>query len=159
MSNKTIRNDKITHKGYTGSIEISIEDSCLHGRVLFIDDIVSYEGETVQEIIVSFKNAVDRYITYCKESGKPANKPYSGTFNVRIGKELHRQAAQAAHSQNINLNDFVAQSVRAAVNQSGVVKIELTHNHNVIITDSKAAGTKVATMAKPQSWEKISATH
>ena len=25
-------------------IEVSIEDNCLHGRVLFIEDIVTYEG-------------------------------------------------------------------------------------------------------------------
>ena len=58
--------NKLSHKGYTGSIEVSIEDNCLHGRILFIEDIVTYEGETVDDLATSFKDAVDRYVTYCK---------------------------------------------------------------------------------------------
>ena len=58
--------NKLSHKGYTGSIEVSLEDNCLHGRVLFIEDIVTYEGETVDDLATSFKDAVDRYVTYCK---------------------------------------------------------------------------------------------
>ena len=54
--------NKLSHKGYTGSIEVSFGDNCLHGRILFIDDIVTYEGETVDELATSFKDAVDRYV-------------------------------------------------------------------------------------------------
>ena len=110
--------NKLSHKGYTGSVEVSFEDNCLHGRVLFIDDIVTYEGGTVEDLATSFKDAVDRYIAYCEETGKPANKPYSGTFNVRVGEELHRKAAQEAYNRNITLNDYVAQAVKTATEQS-----------------------------------------
>ena len=58
--------NKLSHKGYTGSIEVSFEDNCLHGRVHFIEDIVSYEGETVDDLATSFEDAVDRYVDYCK---------------------------------------------------------------------------------------------
>lgn len=50
--------DLMMHKGFTGSMEASIEDECLHGRILFIDDIVTYEGETVAELKDSFVAAV-----------------------------------------------------------------------------------------------------
>ena len=110
--------NKLSRKGYTGSVEVSFEDNCLHGRVLFIDDIITYEGETVEDLATSFKDAVDRYIAYCEETGKPANKPYSGTFNVRVGEELHRKAAQEAYNRNITLNDYVAQAVKTATEQS-----------------------------------------
>ncbi|MEI8326181.1 MAG: toxin-antitoxin system HicB family antitoxin, partial [Betaproteobacteria bacterium] len=83
---------KLTHKGFTGSCEVSLEDGCLVGRVLFIDDIVTYEGETVPDLKANFEAAVDRYLAYCKRTGKAANKPYSGTFNVRVGADLHRKA-------------------------------------------------------------------
>jgi predicted HicB family RNase H-like nuclease len=149
--------NKITYKGYTGTIEASIEDGCLHGRLLFINDIITYEGNTVNEIKTSFEEAVDRYLAYCEETGKPANKPYSGTFNVRIGQELHRKAVEVAYHQGITLNDFVAQSIKTAIEQNGVVKVEHTHHHNICITDSQRSATVIADMEKPLSWETINA--
>jgi len=121
---KATDNNKLSHNGYTGSVEVSFEDNCLHGRVLFIDDLITYEGATAEELLVSFKAAVDHYITHCKETGKPANKPFSGTFNVRIGQELHRKAAHDAHAHNLSLNDYVVQAIKAAAEQNVTVKAE-----------------------------------
>jgi predicted HicB family RNase H-like nuclease len=149
--------NKLTYKGYTGTIEASIEDSCLHGQILFIEDIVTYEGETVEEIKTSFKQAVDRYLAYCKETGNPANKPYSGTFNVRVGQELHRKAAEIACHQGVTLNDFVAQSIKSAIVQNSVIRLEHTHHHNITISDRQSSTTFVATTDKPLAWEKVNA--
>ena len=151
--------NKITHRGYTGTIEASIEDSCLHGHVLFIDDMITYEGETVDDIVISFKDAVDRYLAYCKKTGKPANKPYSGTFNVRVGPVLHRRAVETAYHRGISLNDFVTQSIKTTIEQNGIIRVEHSHQHNICITDSQQSATMVATMDKPLAWEKINAVN
>jgi len=147
----------LTYEGYTGTIEASIEDSCLHGRILFVEDIVTYEGETVEEVKTSFKQAVDRYLAYCKETGKPANKPYSGTFNVRVGQDIHRKAAETAYHQGVTLNDFVVQSIKSAIVQNGVIKLEHTHHHNITISDMQSSITFVASTDKPLAWEKVNA--
>ena len=114
---KTTDNNKLSHNGNTGSVEVSFEDNYLHGRVLFIDDLITYEGATSEELLASFKAVVDH--SHCKETGKPAKKPYSGTFNVRIGQELHRMAAQEAHSRNLSLNDYVVQAIKMASDRNG----------------------------------------
>ena len=106
-----MKTTKLTHKGFTGSGELSLEDDCLIGSVLFIDDIITYEGATVAELVANFQSAVDDYLDYCKRTGKPANKPYSGTFNVRIGPQLHREAVIAANAAGINLNEFVMTAI------------------------------------------------
>lgn len=147
--------NNLTYKGYTGTIEASIEDGCLHGQLLFITDVITYEGSTVDDIKTSFEEAVDHYLAHCKKTGKPANKPYSGTFNVRIGQELHRKAAEVAYQQGVTLNDFVAQSIKTATEQNGVVKVEHTHHHDICITDSQTSATVVANMEKPLAWETI----
>ncbi|MEI6263181.1 MAG: type II toxin-antitoxin system HicB family antitoxin [Deltaproteobacteria bacterium] len=121
---KTTDSNKLSHNGYTGSVEVSFEDNCLHGKLLFIGDLITYEGATVEDLQASFKNAVDHYISYCRETGKPANKPYSGTFNVRIGTELHRKAAQEANERHISLNDYVAQAIKTAFDQNIMIKME-----------------------------------
>ena len=147
--------NKLTYKGYTGTIEASIEDGCLHGQILFIDDIITYEGNTVDDVKTSFEEAVDHYFAYCKETGKPANKPYSGTFNVRVGQELHRKAVEVAYHRGTTLNDFVAQSIKTSIEQNGVIRLEHTHHHNITITDNQTSTTVVATTDKPHAWEKI----
>jgi predicted HicB family RNase H-like nuclease len=97
---------------------MSLEDDCLIGRVLFIDDIITYEGATVGELMENFRAAVDHYLDYCKRTGKPANKPYSGTFNVRIGPQLHREAVIAANAASVNLNDFVTTAIKVTLKRA-----------------------------------------
>lgn len=149
--------NNLIYKGYTGTIEASIEDGCLHGQLLFITDIITYEGNTVEEIKTSFEEAVDHYLAYCKETGKPANKPYSGTFNVRVGQELHRKAVEVAYHQGINLNDFVVQSIKNSIAQNGVIQLEHTHHHNITVSDNQTSTIVVATTDKPLAWEKFNA--
>lgn len=149
--------NRLTYKSYTGTIEASIEDCCLHGQLLFIDDIITYEGNTVDDIKTSFEEAVDHYLAYCKETGKPANKPYSGTFNVRVGQKLHRKAVEIAYHRGIKLNDFVTQSIQAAIEINGTIKFEHTHHHNITLTDSQTSATVVATLEQPLAWEKLNA--
>lgn len=112
---------EMKHKGFTGSYEISFEDDCLHGRVLFIDDLISYEGSTPAELKQAFIDAVDRYVDHCEKTGKPPNKPYSGTFNVRVGPELHRIAARCAQRRGMTLNELTTRALQAAVEQESPV--------------------------------------
>lgn len=60
----------LKYKGYTGSIEYSPEDKCFFGKILFIDDLVLYEGYTTGELEKSFKYMVDDYLETCKEMSK-----------------------------------------------------------------------------------------
>jgi len=144
----------LTYNGYSGSIEVSTEDECLHGRVLFIDDLITYEGGSVAEVRTAFQDAVDRYVVHCARVGKAANKPYSGTFNVRIGPELHSKAARAAEEKGFKLNEFVKSAIQAAIDLDGVV----THNHqhfvNVRVEEISEARTVLAGMETPE-WRKV----
>lgn len=114
------------YKGFVGSIEVSLEDNCLHGKILFINDLVTYEGETVAEINKEFMQAVDRYLDYCERTGKEASKPCSGSFNIRVGPELHRLAMISAKVNHKSLNDFVREAMQNAIQQAN--KKAVCHN-------------------------------
>jgi len=105
-------NDNILqYKGFCGTIDVSIEDACLHGKVLFIDDLVTYEAETVAQLKLEFESAVDDYLATCLKLGRPANKPFGGTFNVRIGPELHQKVAKHAALKGTTINDIVKKAL------------------------------------------------
>ena len=99
------------YEGFYGTVEASVEDGCLFGKLEFIDPLVNYEGETVQEIEAAFHEAVDDYIETCEELNVEPQRPYRGTFNVRIGRNLHRAAAIAARQKDINLNELVKRAI------------------------------------------------
>ena len=105
----------LKHKGYYGSVEFSAEDNCLFGQIQFINALVTYEGESVAEIEQSFKDSVEDYIKMCKQLGYEPEKSCKGSFNVRIGSELHRNALICAKNMGVNLNEFVKYSIEKTI--------------------------------------------
>ncbi|CAB3676229.1 hypothetical protein LMG26690_01341 [Achromobacter animicus] len=113
------------YKGYQGSIEVSLEDECLFGQIQFIEDTILYDGMDVVALKRSFEDAVDSYIAFCSERGKAAEKPYKGSFNVRIGPDLHRKLAQKARRLGLNMNEYLRQIVQAAVEEQSAAPNEI----------------------------------
>jgi len=105
----------LEYKGYTGSIEYSKEDGLLYGKVLGIRGLISYEGSTGLELEEDFKASIDDYLELCKAKDVKAEKPFKGSFNVRIPSELHREAAIRAAEENMNLNSFVKEAIKGRV--------------------------------------------
>ena len=110
--------DILTYKGFMGTVHFSAEDKVFHGKIEGIDDLVTFEGYSVEELIKAFHNEVDDYITLCKEMGKEPIRSYKGSFNVRISPEMHRKAVEKATKKGLSLNQFV---------QTAIEK-ELVHN-------------------------------
>jgi predicted HicB family RNase H-like nuclease len=103
----------LTHEGYDGSVEYSAEDRILHGRILGIRDMVTFEGTDIASLERNFAAAVNEYLSFCKEQGKEPAQPFSGTFNVRTGVELHRRAALYAEAHSEKLNNVVKQALES----------------------------------------------
>jgi predicted HicB family RNase H-like nuclease len=100
-------------KGYSGSIEYSSDDNLLYGQVLGIQGLISYEGLTGEELENDFRESINAYLSDCKTEGIKPEKPFKGSFNVRIPPKLHQKAALLALETKISLNSFVAESIRA----------------------------------------------
>jgi len=80
--------------------------------VLGIQGLISYEGKTGKELEKDFKEAIDAYLTNCKNEGIKPEKPFKGSFNVRVSAELHQKATLLAMKEKMSLNNFVAESIR-----------------------------------------------
>lgn len=57
------------------------------------ESLLSYDGNSVQELEQDFQNMIDEYLVDCKEWNMEPEQPHKGTFNVRISPELHRNIA------------------------------------------------------------------
>lgn len=110
-------NNMLKHRGYYGSIEASPEDNCLFGKLQFIRSLVTYEGETVAELSQAFRDAVDDYLEMCEQLGHDPEVPCKGSFNVRVGHDLHLAASVAATQQSITLNDLTRRALSEYLEQ------------------------------------------
>lgn len=102
----------LEYKGYLGSIEYSEEDEVFHGRLEFIRDLVTYEGDDAKGLKAAFHEAVDDYLELCEQEGRAPDVPLKGSFNVRPGRDLHRRAAIYARRAGVNLNTVVSEALR-----------------------------------------------
>lgn len=107
--------DVLTYKDFIGSVHFSAEDKVFHGKIEGISDLITFEGQTVSELIKAFHEAVSDYLELCKEAGKEPERPFKGSFNVRIPSDLHRKAAKKATIMGISLNQLVQKALEEKV--------------------------------------------
>lgn len=107
--------DYLQHKGYAGSVEYSSEDDCLYGKILFIRSLLTYEGKDVTELKNAFVEAVEEYLADCKARGINPEKPFKGSFNVRISPASHRKAAIRAAREGVSLNKWVEKALEREI--------------------------------------------
>lgn len=70
-------NTTMHYRGYTAQVQYSEPDQCLIGHILGIDDIVSFECQSVSDstgdITAAFHEAVDDYLETCQRLSRAPN--------------------------------------------------------------------------------------
>ena len=107
--------DVIIYKGFVGSVHFSTDDNVFHGKVEGINDLVTFEGESVAKLRKAFYDAVEDYIELCKQAGKEPVKSCKGSFNVRVTPQLHIQATLKASKLGISLNQFIKAAIEKEI--------------------------------------------
>lgn len=97
----------LKYKEYLGTVNFSDEDQCLYGKVIGIDDLVSYESDSVSGLKKTFETAVEDYLESCKSLNKSPLKSYRGVFNIRTTPEKHETLSILAQKNGLKLNQLV----------------------------------------------------
>jgi len=97
----------LEYKGYRGRVEFDEEAGLLHGEVLGLRDVVTFEGESVEELEKAFRDSVDDYLEFCAELDREPDRPFSGKFQLRISPELHRDVWLQSQREGKSLNQWV----------------------------------------------------
>lgn len=108
----------IAYKGYQASVEY--EDGSLFIKVLHIDDLLVAECESASEVEACARALIDDYIATCKELGRDPQKPFKGSFNVRMEPDLHRKSAMAAADMGISLNAWICLAATEKLDCTGI---------------------------------------
>ena len=96
----------MSYRGYTARMDFDAEDKIIVGRVIDIDDIITFHGVSVAEFEAAFHTAVDGYIHACEQLGQAADKPASGRMMLRVNPVVHAAAVKASARSGQSLNKW-----------------------------------------------------
>ncbi|MCL2830064.1 MAG: type II toxin-antitoxin system HicB family antitoxin [Betaproteobacteria bacterium] len=105
----------LAYKGYQGRFEYDPDADIFHGDVLHLSDVISFQGRSIDELKAALAESIEVYLEYCARKGKAPQKPFSGTFNVRLNPEIHQRLAVRAAHEGVSLNKWVAKTLEKAV--------------------------------------------
>ena len=103
----------LKYKGYAGTVDVDPEARILHGTVLGIRDVVTFEAKTPRSIEKAFRDSVDDYLAFCEEEGKDPDRPYSGRLVLRMPGELHRKLDILARAHHTSINQLAVAMLEA----------------------------------------------
>lgn len=109
----------MTYKGYVAKIEFDERDNIFIGRILGIRAIISFHGETVQQLRSEFELAVDDYLADCQARDISPEKPASGKLLLRVPPEVHSKALVISQAAGKSLNQWATEVLQRAVMSGG----------------------------------------
>lgn len=83
------------------------------------------QGDTPQEALEMIRDAQRLWLQVALEDGVRVPEPattehiYSGKFNVRVTKDLHKALVHAAEAHGVSLNLYIATTLARSVGLSG----------------------------------------
>ena len=102
------------YRGYIARIEYDDEDRIFVGHLAGIKDIVGFHGSTVNELEEVFHETVDDYLSISEETGRIAQKPYSGNLMLRVSPDIHAAVATAAQVHGKSINKWATEILNQA---------------------------------------------
>ncbi len=115
----------LKYGGYVAAVHYSSEDDAFYGKLIGINDLVTFEGSSVTSLKKEFKVAIDDYLETSLELGKQPDKTYNGNFNVRVPMSMHRKAALIAAQKNLTLNEFMKLAISYTIKHEQELDSEL----------------------------------
>jgi predicted HicB family RNase H-like nuclease len=102
----------MTYKGNIGIAALDEEANLFTGEVVNTRDGITFQGRSVDQLKKAFKDSVDDYLDFCKSRNEEPEKPFSGTFTVRVPPAVHKQIAIEAGRAGKSLNSYVVERLR-----------------------------------------------
>lgn len=76
--------NRMVYKSDTARVEFDPRDEIFVGRVLGIEDRITFHGETVAKLRAGFHSGIDHYLADCATQGRTPQRPYSGKILLRL---------------------------------------------------------------------------
>lgn len=72
--------DNLKYKDYTATVHYSADNEVFYGKVVGINDLITFEGSSVSELKTGFAEAIEDYRESCQAMAK---SPYLTPFTIK----------------------------------------------------------------------------
>ena len=107
----------LSYRGYLARVDFDDEDNLLVGKIVGIEDGVTFHSDNVAELETAFREAVEDYLETCAKIGKTPELSYSGRLTIDVDPELHRRAAKAAEKSGLDLTQWAKAALESAIGE------------------------------------------
>ena len=107
--------DLMEYRGYFGSVHFDSEDLIFYGKIEFIRALVTYEATDAKGLKQAFEEAIEDYFEMCRRTKIEPEKPFKGSFNIRVKPDLHRMLPVVAQREHLSINKFISKTLEEAV--------------------------------------------
>lgn len=106
--------NRMSYRGYSTAMTFDPDDKIIVGRVLDVDDIITFHSESVANFEANFHVVIDDYIAACETLGGAPEKPASGKLMLRVAPSVHAAAIRAATRKGMSLNKWAEEVLQSA---------------------------------------------
>ena len=96
-------------------MEYNAEENILFGKVFNANAVITFSGQSTNEIKEAFEESVDCYLETCEKKGIDPKKTFSGNIRLRIAPDLHQKASIKTAESEDSLNKFITESIEHAI--------------------------------------------
>jgi len=102
------------YKGYEARPEFDESASIFYGEVLNTRDVITFQGNSVDELQKAFEDSVEDYLAYCAERGEAPEQPATEPYVVELNPGLKTQVFTAAKLEGKSPDEWVRHVVATA---------------------------------------------
>lgn len=96
----------LEYKEYLARVEIDLDAGILHGEVINLRDVITFQATSIDQLRQEFANSVEDYLAFCAQRGQEPDRPYSGNTLLRMPPEVHRAVATCAARAGLSINKW-----------------------------------------------------
>lgn len=63
------------YRGYRGQFTYDEDQELFEGRVENVDDLIIFQGKSIESLQFAFRDAIIEYIDWCQKMGRKPEKP------------------------------------------------------------------------------------
>lgn len=102
------------YKGYLANVEFDDQANSFHGEVVNIRDVITFQGQSVDELHQALQESVDDYLAFCAERNEQPEQPFSSSVNIRLSPEQHRKILLSAQKSGMHPDTWIVKTLTQA---------------------------------------------
>lgn len=106
----------LIYKGYLGHVTYDDEAGVLHGDVVNLRlTVITFQGQTVEEVKRAFVDSVDDYLTWCQQRGVEPEAPLSAQVASMVEPDVYDAIHARAKAEQKSVDETVASLLKFAL--------------------------------------------